>query len=268
MTARPVIVFDSGLGGLTVAHALRAQGYRGAIAYVADHAGFPYGALAADAMAARVLACAGAAIARFAPAVFIIACNTASTRALPALRARWPDLPFVGTVPAIKPAAAATASGLVSVLATPATVARDYTRDLIAQFAADKEVTLVGAPGLAGLAEDALQGGAVDAAALRAAIAPAFVEAPDGRRTDVIVLACTHYPLILDALEAAAPWRVAWLDPAPAVARRALDLVPALRDAAPAPGAFLSTGAPRLAPALVERLAQLGLAPAAAPLGV
>jgi glutamate racemase len=122
-------------------------------------------------------------------------------------------------VPAIKPAAALTKSGLVSVLATPATATREYTRALIEKFGAGAHFTLIGAKDLAALTEAHARGAAVDDEAITREIAPCFVE-DGGARTDVVVLGCTHYPLILDRLEALAPWPVAWLDPAPAIARR------------------------------------------------
>lgn len=226
-----ILVFDSGLGGLTVlgraTHACPAAH----IVYAADDAGFPYGRLSEDELVARVLAVMERLVARFHPDLAVIACNTASTLVLPALRARF-AIPFVGTVPAIKPAAAATRSGLISVLATPGTVARDYTRELIETYAAGHHVTLVGATRLAGLAEQALKGETVDDAVLRAEIAPCFVET-DGRRTDIVTLSCTHYPLLLERMKRLAPWPVEWIDPAPAIARRVADLLPAARDGSP-----------------------------------
>ncbi len=114
---------------------------------------------------------------------------------------------------------------MITLLATPGTVARSYTRDLIATYAGACAVTLVGSPDLAGYAEDELSGTPVDDAALGAAIAACFVAAPDGRRTDVVCLACTHYPLLLPRLETLAPWPVAWIDPAPAIAKRVVQLI-------------------------------------------
>jgi glutamate racemase len=144
------------------------------------------------------------------------------------LRARFHPLPFVGTVPAIKPAASQTKSGLISVLATPGTVQREYTHALIKDFAQNCEVVLHGAPRLAQMAEAKLRGGRIDLDALRAEIAPCFVD--DGeRRTDVIVLGCTHYPLLAEEISSVAPWPVTYLDPAGAIARRVgdmLDLTP------------------------------------------
>jgi glutamate racemase len=225
-----LLVFDSGLGGLTVL-ARTTQACPGAhIVYAADDAGFPYGRLGEGELVTRVLAVMERLIARFHPDLVVIASNTASTLVLPAHRARF-AIPFVGTVPAIKPAAAATRSGMISVLATPGTVARDYTRELIETYAASHRVTLVGATRLAGLAEQALKGEAVDDAILAAEIAPCFIE-EDGRRTDVVTLSCTHYPLLLERMKRLAPWSVEWIDPAPAIARRVADLLSGARQPA------------------------------------
>ena len=225
---RRVLIFDSGLGGLSVHRAIRGLRPDLDTLYLADDACFPYGALTAEALVPRVLAVIGDAAADFRPDCIVIACNTASTLVLPPLRARY-SVPIVGTVPAIKPAAARTLTGMVSVLATPGTVSRDYTADLIRRFAAGVDVTLVGSAGLAGLVEQALAGEPVADAAVLAEIAPCFVEKPgrDGAsaRTDVVVLACTHYPLILDRLARLAPWPVAWIDPAPAIARRVVEVL-------------------------------------------
>ncbi|SEG14144.1 glutamate racemase [Bosea lathyri] len=218
-----ILVFDSGLGGLTVL-ARTTQAHPGArIVYAADDAGFPYGRLSEAELVERVLAVMQRLTARFHPDLAVIACNTASTLVLPALRARF-SIPFVGTVPAIKPAAASTKTGLISVLATPGTVARDYTRGLIETYAGACDVTLVGSTRLAGLAEAALKGEAVDDGAILTEITPCFVERA-GRRTDVVTLSCTHYPLLLERMKRVAPWQVEWIDPAPAIARRVTQLL-------------------------------------------
>ena len=214
-----ILVFDSGLGGLTVLAEILALRPDALCTYAADDAVFPYGRLEEAELVARLEEVMAALIPRCLPDIVVIACHTASTLVLPGLRAAYPALPFVGTVPAIKPGAEASRSGLVSVLATPGTVARDYTQALVRDFAGHCRVTLVGAPRLAGFAEDFMQGGELDRAALANEIAPAFVEA-DGARTDVIVLACTHFPLLLPLLAEMAPWPVHWIDPAPAIARR------------------------------------------------
>lgn len=214
-----ILVFDSGLGGLTVFAEVTRLRPDAEFVYAADDAGFPYGALPETALTPRVLAVIERLIEKHAPDIAVIACNTASTLVLPHLRAAFPNLPFVGTVPAIKPAAIQSRTKMISVLATPGTVARDYTRELVRAYAANCVVTLVGSTALAGLAEDFMQGAPPSDEGVSREIAPAFVEA-EGRRTDCIVLACTHYPLLVAQLERVAPWPVEWIDPAPAIARR------------------------------------------------
>ncbi len=215
-----ILVFDSGLGGLTVHVEVARLRQSADYLYCADDAGFPYGEWGEAELVARILGVMAELIARQTPDLVVIACNTASTLALPHLRARWPALPFVGTVPAIKPAAASSRSKLISVLATPGTVARDYTQKLIDDFAADCVVTLVGSKHLAALAEKAMHGEDITDALVAQEIAPCFIER-DGARTDCVALGCTHYPLLLERFRRLAPWEVAWIDPAPAIARRA-----------------------------------------------
>jgi glutamate racemase len=256
-----ILVFDSGIGGLSVAREIRAVLPAAEMIYVADDAAFPYGDWEEEALSAHVIAVIAELIDRFAPDVAVIACNTASTLVLPPLRARF-EIPFVGTVPAIKPAAERTKSGLVSVLATFGTMRRDYTRDLIQSFAQSCEVRLVGSASLAPLAEAHMRGEAIGDAEVRAEIAPAFVE-KDGRRTDMIVLACTHYPFLIDWFRRLAPWPVEWIDPAPAIARRVVAVVdePAGGEEAGLAGsAYLTSGKPWPA-ALRHILRSLGLNP-------
>ena len=217
-----ILIFNSGLGGLSVfAEVIKARPDARYV-YAADDGAFPYGALGEGALISRVVALMERLLEAYAPDLVVIACSTASTLVLPPLRARFP-VPFVGTVPAIKPAASASASKAISVLATPGTVARDYTQDLIRQFANGCRVTLVGSQHLASLAEAEMTGTPAPDDVLAHEIAPCFVDA-DERRTDVIVLACTHYPLLLGRFEALAPWPVRWIDPAPAIARRVVQL--------------------------------------------
>ena len=219
MRQRPVIaVFDSGFGGLSVLSAVRAARPDGDFIYCADDAAFPYGRLSEEAMTARVLKVFDRLIPEFSPDLAVIACNTASTIALSALRASF-ELPFVGTVPAVKPAAEASQSRVIAVLATAATVRREYTKGLIERFARHCHVELVGSAHLAELAEAKLRGERVADGAILAEIAPCFVEV-EGRRTDQLVLGCTHYPLLADHIARLAPWSVALVDPAPAIARR------------------------------------------------
>jgi glutamate racemase len=219
MGRTPRLLFiDSGLGGLTVLRAAHQAVPEAAVLFIADDAGFPYGLQCAGVLSSRLVGIVQKEIKDFKPDCIVLACNTASTVALKALRKAFVT-PIVGTVPAIKPAAALTKSGLVSVLATPGTVAREYTRELIAQFGAGTHFNLVGSPKLAELAEMSAGGSAVKDSAIASEIAPCFIE--DGAaKTDVVVLGCTHYPLLLDKLDALAPWPVTWLDPAPAIARR------------------------------------------------
>ncbi|MCS0504541.1 glutamate racemase [Ancylobacter mangrovi] len=252
LRAPTILVFDSGLGGLSVFRELARTRPDARFVYAADDAGFPYGGREEGALVARVLGVMDALIARIAPDAVVIACNTASTLVLPALRARYP-IPFVGTVPAIKPACEGSLSRQVSVLATPGTAHRDYTQALIRDFAGGCAVNLVGSARLAALAEAAMRGEQVADDDIAAESAPAFLR--EGRaRTDTIVLACTHYPLILDRLERLAPWPVRWIDPAAAIARRLSSLIgPVAFAASPAPLRLFSTGAP-LDAALVERI--------------
>jgi glutamate racemase len=220
-----ILVFDSGLGGLTV-HAEIVKALPAArFIYVADDAAFPYGRLTADVCAARVVDVLGVMLQRYRPDIAVIACNTASTVALPALRSTH-TIPFVGTVPAVKPAAAQSRSKIITVLGTPGTVNREYTHDLIIAHAADCRVTLVGAPNLARLAEAYLKGESVSDGDVLEEIAPCFRE-KDGQYTDAIALACTHYPLLLEVYHRVQPWEVEWIDPSPAIAKRVLSLLDA-----------------------------------------
>jgi glutamate racemase len=224
MSAIPrILVFDSGLGGLSVHHALCAQMPQAETVYVADDAAFPYGALADPVLVERVRQVMERLIPDLVPDLVVIACNTASTLVLDDLRARF-AVPFVGTVPAIKPAAEASQTKRIAILATPATVKRDYTKALIRSFAGDCDVILHAPDLLAERAETVFAGGTVADRDLQADLAPCFVDR-DGRRTDVVVLGCTHYPLLLDRFQALAPWPVTWIDPAPAIARRAASLL-------------------------------------------
>jgi glutamate racemase len=218
-----ILVFDSGLGGLSVYREIVGLCPGARYVYLADDAGFPYGGRTDEAIVARVCAVMDEAISRHTPDCIVIACNTASTLVLPHLRSRF-STPFVGTVPAIKPAAKKSRSRRIAVLATPGTIGRDYTRALIAEFARGCHVDLVGASRLAALVEDELAGVPVSDADLLSEIAPCFRD-EEGATTDIVVLACTHYPLIVQRLARLAPWPVDWLDPAPAIARRVVSVL-------------------------------------------
>src|SRR5712692_1058124 len=257
-SAPTILVFDSGLGGLTVFREVARARPDAHYLYVADDAFFPYGSHGEAELVARVLTLMAELIDRHRPDLIVVACNTASTLVLPQLRARF-SLPFVGTVPAIKPACAASVTRRVSVLGTEATVGREYTRALIRDFANGSDVILVGSARLAGFAEAELKGAPADDAAIAREIAPCFVD-DGGRRTDTVVLACTHYPLLLDRLARLAPWPVTFIDPAPAIARRVTDLIgPKAGAGAPAPGRIAFTSGNPPPPPLAAALSRFGI---------
>lgn len=255
-----VLLFDSGLGGLSVYAPLIAMRPDLEIIYLADDDFFPYGDLDEDVLISRVQSLIETMIPKFAPTLVLIACSTASTLALTPLRARFPHLPFVGTVPAVKPAALASRSKQISLLATPGTVKRDYTQRLIQNFAQECEVAKVGAPHLAHYVEQILRGVQIADKEIRNEIAPAFVT-HEGRQTDHIVLACTHFPLILDRLKALASWPVTWVDPGPAIARHVATLLqPAAESKAPSPHRIIFTRTREPEPYLQKTLLNYGLA--------
>ncbi|MBP1851013.1 glutamate racemase [Rhizobium halophytocola] len=243
---KPVLVFDSGIGGLTVLREARVLMPERPFLYVADDAGFPYGAWDEAPLSARILDLFETLFDAHDPQAVIIACNTAFTLAGADLRARFADRCFIGTVPAIKPAAERTRSGLISVLATPGTVKRAYTRELIQSFAGRCHVRLVGSQNLARMAEAYIRGETAPDDDVLAEIAPCFIE-EDGRRTDIVVLACTHYPFMANVFRRLAPWPVDWIDPAEAIARQARRLVPQVEGADPSHGwdqAIFTSGLP------------------------
>jgi glutamate racemase len=256
--APTILVFDSGLGGLTVFCEIAKARPDANYLYVADDAFFPYGGHAEGKLVDRVCALLGELIAAHRPDIVVVACNTASTLVLPQLRARF-AVPFVGTVPAIKPACAISQSKRVAVLGTEATVSREYTRALIRDFSNGSEVALVGSAHLATYAEAELHGAPVADGLIARELAPCFRD--DGeRRTDTIVLACTHYPLLLHRLERLAPWPVTFIDPAPAIARRVADLSgPVGGDTPGAPARAVFTSGRLLSPQLSAALAGFGI---------
>lgn len=215
---RPLLFFDSGVGGLSVLAPAAKLLPRAPLVYVADSAGFPYGTRSESEIAARVPALLGRLAERFDPRLIVIACNTASTIALRHVRAAL-DLPIVGTVPAIKPAAELSKTRVIGVLGTDATVRQPYVDDLAARFASDCLVLRHGSAELVEMAEAALAGTAPDPTRLRAVLDGLFTQ-PGGDRLDVIVNACTHFPLLEAELAAAAPHPVRFVDGGPGIARR------------------------------------------------
>lgn len=201
MSAGPILIFDSGIGGLSVAEPIITRLPDGPIIYAADNGGFPYGSKTEMQVASRVCGLLGRLRERYDPQLVVIACNTASTIALDHVRGAL-DVPIVGTVPAIKPAAERTQSGVIGVLGTPATVRQHYVDDLVESFAADKRVLRWGAPDLAAAAEAVLRGEAVPEESF---VAPmrGLIAQEGGCEMDMVVLACTHFPLVEERLAAA-----------------------------------------------------------------
>ncbi len=213
-----ILVFDSGLGGLSIVRELQTLQLEIDLYYLADTAYFPYG----EKSDARLIVRVPSIIERGAGAcqadLVIIACNTASTLALEQVRASL-NIPVIGVVPAIKPAAALTKTNVIGLLATPNTVARPYTDKLISDFAGGVKVIRHGAVGLAGGAEHMLAGGVVDSDIIATSIKGLFGQ-EGGVDIDAVVLACTHYPHLKAELMAAAPRPVTWVDSGAAIARR------------------------------------------------
>src|SRR5215218_4284485 len=207
--AAPILFFDSGVGGLSVLAPTRALLPKAPIVYAADSAGFPYGTKSEAELAARVPALLARLVERFHPRLAVIACNTASTIALDHVRSAL-DLPVVGTVPAIKPAAELSKTRVIGVLGTEATVRQSYVDDLATRFAADCTIIRHGSPELVDLAETKLAGEEISVETVKAAAKPMF-DAPGGDRMDTVVLACTHFPLLEDELRSAFP-SVAYVD--------------------------------------------------------
>ncbi len=229
-----VLIFDSGVGGLSVMREIAARLPAIQLVYAADNAAFPYGVKPESELVARVSTVIRALVDRTQPDILVIACNTASTTALDAVR-QFLSIPVIGVVPAVKPAAAASLTRSIGLLGTATTVASSYTQALIAEFAADCAVLLCGAPELVEMAELKIQGLPVDKAAIEAALARLFGQA-GGNRIDQVVLGCTHFPLLVPELTEAAPHPVAWLDSGAAIARRVASL---LGDAPVMPGKAL-----------------------------
>ena len=253
--ASPLLFFDSGVGGLSVLGPTRALLPNAPIVYAADNAAFPYGKRSDEELAARVPALLGKLVERFHPRLVVIACNTASTIALDHARAAL-DIPIVGTVPAIKPAAEFSKTRVIGVLGTEATVRQPYVDDLSARFAADCTVIRHGSPELVELAEAKLAGTLISVEAVRQAIAP-MVEQPRGGEMDVMVLACTHFPLLAEEIAAAFP-HIAQIDGGSGIARRIVHLTQGQPWPVRAPpGIAVFTKAPP--PSLGNALARFGI---------
>lgn len=256
--SRPLLFFDSGVGGLSVLAPARALLPHAPLVYAADSAGFPYGTKSEEEIAARVPALLGRLAERYRPRLIVIACNTASTIALTHVRAAL-DIPIVGTVPAIKPAAERSKTRVIGVLGTEATVRQPYVDDLAARFAADCTVIRHGSAELVRLAEAKLHGEAPDPARFRAVLGGLF-DQPEGDRIDVVVNACTHFPLVEAELAAAAPHPVTFVDGGPGIARRVAHLTEGQDwPDTPPPGLAVFTRLDDSARTLAPALASYGL---------
>jgi len=216
--AAPLLLFDSGVGGLSVLGKVRQMLPEAPVMYVSDNGGLPYGTKTEAQIAARVSGLLGRLTERYRPRLVCIACNTASTIALASVREVL-EVPIVGTVPAIKPAAAMTGTGVIGLLGTEATIRQGYVDRLEAEFAADKRLLRHGAPELVAAAEAKLRGEAVDPAVFVRA-AGALRAMPDGERIDTVVLACTHFPLLEAELAEAFGPGVRFVDGSDGIARR------------------------------------------------
>ena len=257
MTA-PILFFDSGVGGLSVLGPVRALLPAAPIVYCADNAGFPYGGKSEIEVATRVCALLGRLTERYRPRLVVIACNTASTIALAHVRAAL-AVPVVGTVPAIKPAAALSRTRAIGVLGTVATVRQPYVDALASEFAADCLVLRYGSGALVELAEAKLRGEGVDARLVARELA-GLLGQPGGERVDTMVLACTHFPLLADDLAGVAPRPLNFVDGGAGIARRVRHL---LADTdwpvAPPPGIAVFTRAGADVDALAPALQSYGL---------
>ncbi|MGL4541444.1 MAG: glutamate racemase [Polymorphobacter sp.] len=222
MTA-PILFIDSGVGGLSVLGPVSVALPEASLIYVVDNAGFPYGTKTEAEINARVPALLGRLVERYKPVLVVIACNTASTIALATVRAAL-DVPVVGTVPAIKPAAELSRTRTIGVLGTDATVRQPYVDRLAAEFAADFTVLRYGSAALVELAEAKLRGTPANRSDYAAVLA-GLLEQPGGEAIDVIALACTHFPLVADELAAAAPRPLQFVDGGAGIARRVSHLL-------------------------------------------
>ena len=226
-----VLLFDSGVGGLSIVEKVGAHLPGARLSYILDNAFFPYGGKDETGLCARLTTLLEGAVSRLRPDLVVLACNTASTLALTAIRERL-SVPVVGTVPAIKPAAKASVSGVIGLLATPATVSSSYTDELVERHAGHCRVLRHEAPGLVRVAEEKLRGRRIQETEVRSVLAGLF-DGDESRDLDTVVLGCTHFPLLLEELALAAPWPVTWVDSGIAIAKRARDLL--RPDASPLP---------------------------------
>ncbi len=238
-------IFDSGVGGLSVLEQVVALMGDQAITYVADQAWAPYGERSLGDVRRRSVAITRHLIAEGAEVV-VLACNSASAAALHHLRAEFPEVPFVGMEPAVKPAALSTASGVIGVMATTATFQGELFATVVDRHATDVRVVTQACPGLAAMVEDGLVSGPVATAAVANFVRPLL-----DAGADVIALGCTHYTFLAPIVRDIAGPAVRVIDPAPAVARQVQRMVQE-----PRPGGvqLTTTGVPGELAAALARL--------------
>ncbi len=255
--AAPLLLFDSGVGGLSVLAALRKLLPGAPVIYAADLAGLPYGTKSEAEVAARVCGLLGRMAERYRPRLICVACNTASTIALAMVREVL-EVPIVGTVPAIKPAAAMTRTGVIGLLGTAATIRQGYVDRLEAEFAGGKRLLRHAAPELVEAAEAILRGQSIDPAVFARA-AWGLRSQPGGENIDTVVLACTHFPLLRAQLAEAFGPGVAFVDGAAGIARRIAWLTRDQRFRRDQPDFALFTGKADPFPALAPTFAVFGI---------
>ena len=217
-----VLFFDSGVGGLSVYQEVKKINPNIESYYLFDNEAFPYGRKTEDYLIERIRNIIQQALNNFNPDLIVIACNTASTIALPTLRALT-DVPIVGVVPAIKPAAAKSRKKIIGLLATPGTVKRVYTRKLIADFASNCKVLPVSSEHLAEIAENYITEHFIDKSALARELAP-LTSLKEADQPDVLVLGCTHYPLVKAYIQEQLP-EIKLIDSGNAIGRRVASLL-------------------------------------------
>lgn len=225
MAIPSVLVLDSGVGGLSITGEIRTRCPSLHIDYIADLAVFPYGTKPESQVIERTTKLIEYAVNALRPSIIVIACNTASTVALAAVR-QMTTVPVVGVVPAIKPAAQLSQTGVIGVLATEGTINRTYTHNLIQSFAYNRTVVLHGSARLVELAEQKLKSGSVNAQLVAQELLPLVEKAPN---MDTVVLACTHFPLLKEEFIKTFPNITFWVDSGSAIARRVESLLSAQR---------------------------------------
>jgi len=255
--AAPILIFDSGVGGLTILAEVRKALPQAPVIYAADFAGLPYGTKSEAEVAARVCGLLGRMAERYQPRLICIACNTASTIALGMVRDVL-EIPIVGTVPAIKPAALTTKTGTIGLLGTGATVRQPYVDRLEAEFAADKHLIRHAADPLVPLAEAKMRGETLADGAVAQAVA-GLCDHPQAQDLDTLVLACTHFPLLADELRAVFGQEIQLVDGAQGIARRIASLTQGQEFERAQDDFAVATGSTESLSALTPMLARHGL---------